>query len=78
MFFMTNEMVSIRYIADNLGLTESAVKQACQQQRLMNTKKVGKTWMVHLPEFKNYWNIKDIEEDSLYKDFTYWWYKLSI
>jgi len=71
MFFMTNEMVSIRYIADNLGLTESAVKQACQQQRLMNTKKVGKTWMVHFPECKNYWNIKDIEEDSLYKDFTY-------
>ena len=37
---MTNEMVSIRYIVDNLGLTESAVKQARQQQRLMNTKRL--------------------------------------
>jgi len=23
----------------------------------MNTQKVGKTWIVHLPEVENYWNI---------------------
>lgn len=70
-FFMINEMVGIKYIADNLGLTESAVKQACQQERLLNTKKLGKNWMVHMPECRAYWNIPDIEENNLYKDWIY-------
>lgn len=45
--FMLNDMVPIKYVVENLGLTESAVKQACQQERLLNTRKVGKTWLVH-------------------------------
>ncbi|MBW6408782.1 hypothetical protein [Clostridium weizhouense] len=70
-FFMINEMVGIKYIVENLGLTESAVKQACQQERLLNTKKIGKNWMVHIPECRAYWNIPDIEENHLYKDCIY-------
>lgn len=69
--FMINEMVGIKYIVENLGLTESAVKQACQQERLLNTKKVGKNWMVHIPECRAYWNIPDTEESHLYKDWVY-------
>lgn len=69
--FMLSEMVGIKYIVENLGLTESAVKQACQQERLLNTKKVGNNWMVHIPECRTYWNIPDSEESHLYKDWLY-------
>lgn len=71
LFFMLNEMVEIKYLAKKLDLTESAVKQACQQERLMNTRKVGNTWLVHIPECRAYWNIPDTEEKHLYKDWVY-------
>lgn len=70
-FFMINEMVGIKYIVETLGLTESQVKQACQQERLLNTKKIGRNWMVHIPECRAYWNIPDAEEGHLYKDWEY-------
>lgn len=70
-FFMINEMVGIKFIVDALGLTESQVKQACQQERLLNTKKIGRNWMVHIPECRAYWNIPDTEEGHLYKDWEY-------
>lgn len=69
--FMTTEMVGIKYIVENLGLTEGAVKQACQQERLLNTKKMGKNWMVHIPECRSYWNIPDTDSKHLYKDWKY-------
>lgn len=70
--YMINGMVDIKYMAKNYDLTESAIKQACQQERLLNTRKVGKTWMVHIYECKAYWNIKDeLEEKHLYKDWVY-------
>lgn len=68
--FMLNEMVGIKYITDNFDLTEYQIKQACQQERLLNTRKVGKTWLVHIPEVLNYWGIKN-NEDGLYKDWEY-------
>jgi len=64
-FFMTNEMVGIKYIVEKFGLTESAVKQACQQERLMNTKKFHGRWMVHIPEVVAYWDIEDAEYTNL-------------
>lgn len=70
-FFMINEMVGIKDAAEILGLTETAIKQACQQERLLNTTKVGKTWLVHLPECRFYWNIKDDNEDHLYYNYIY-------
>lgn len=70
-FFMINEMVGIKDVAEMLGLTETAIKQACQQERLLNTRKVGKTWLVHIPECRNYWNIKDDNEDYLYYNYIY-------
>ena len=66
-----NEMVGIKELCSILGLTESAVKQACQQERLLNTKKIGKNWMVHIPECRAYWNIPDEDEKHLYKDYIY-------
>lgn len=71
--FYINGMVGIKDIIDILGgvITESAVKQACQQERLLNTKKVGKTWLVNIQECRAYWNIPDEDESHLYKDWVY-------
>ena len=62
---------NIKYIVENLGLTESAVKQACQQQRILNTKKIGKSWIVHIPECRAYWNIQDTDNSHLYQNWEY-------
>lgn len=72
-FFMINCMVSIKELCEILqGLSESQVKQACQQERLLNTKKVGKAWLVHIYECKEYWNIDRLDnEKSLYCNFEY-------
>lgn len=72
-FFMINGMVGIKDIVEILGgvVTESAVKQACQQERLLNTTKIGKSWIVHIPECRAYWNIPDEDEKHLYKDYIY-------
>lgn len=72
-FFMTNCMVQIKDLVGILDnkITETAVKQACQQERLLNTQKIGKTWLVHIPECRAYWNIPEIEETHLYKDYIY-------
>lgn len=70
-FFMINEMVGIKDAAEMLALTETAIKQACQQERLLNTRKIGRNWMVHIPECRAYWNIKDTNEEHLYKDWIY-------
>lgn len=69
--FMLNEMVDIKYVVKNLRLSESQVKQACQSERLMNTRKVGKTWQVHIPECRLYWDIPDKDNTHLYKDWVY-------
>ena len=68
---MENGFVGIKDIAKYLGLTESAVKQACQQNRLLNTRKIGKTWLVHIPECRAYWGIPDTDVTHLYKDWEY-------
>ena len=52
---MISEMVGIKYIVENLGLSENAIKQACQQENLLNTQKVGKTWLIHISECRSYW-----------------------
>lgn len=70
-FFMINEMVGIKDAAEMLDLTESAIKQACQQERLLNTRKVGKSWMVHIPECRSYWNKPDTNEEHLYSNWIY-------
>lgn len=69
--FMLNEMVGISYVVKNLGLTVSDVKQACQDNRLLNTKKIGENWMVHIPECRAYWNMPDENDKHLYKNFIF-------
>ena len=56
---LTTGMISIKNAAEIIGVPESTIKQACQQERLMNTIKISKTWIVNLNECKTYWNISD-------------------
>lgn len=72
-FFMTNCMVGIKDVVKILDnkVTATAIKQACWQERLLNTKKVGKTWLVHIPECRAYWNIPNTNEEYSYKDYIY-------
>lgn len=72
-FFMLNEMISIKDMVDVLDnkVSETAIKQACQQERLMNTSKVGKAWLVHIPECRAYWDINDNDETHLYNNWEY-------
>ena len=60
-FFYNSEMLEIKEAVEILNgtVTESAIKQACQQERLLNTQKIGKTWLVSGPECRAYWNIPD-------------------
>lgn len=70
LFFMDTCLVSIKEAAEETGLTETAIKQACQQERLLNTKKIGKTWLVHMYEVRQYWNIST-DKEGLYKGWEY-------
>lgn len=46
-------------VASELTLiSESTIKQACQQGRLLNVYKSGATWIVNLNEVAKYWNCK--------------------
>lgn len=71
--FYTGEMVGIKDIVKILGnvVTESAVKQACQQERLLNTKKLSHSWIVHIEECRAYWNVPDTDDSHLYKNWIY-------
>lgn len=71
LFFMETSFAGIKQAEEYTGVTESTIKQACQQERLLNTKKLGKSWLVHLPEVRAYWNIPDVDEKHLYKDWEY-------
>jgi len=68
--YMLNSMVTIKVASERLGISESTIKQACQQERLLNTKKIGTTWEVHMHECRAYWNIKDIDSPA-YIDWKY-------
>lgn len=57
--FLHCAMKEIKIVAEQLGLTVGQIKQACQQERLLNTKKVGATWEVNIHECRKYWNIAE-------------------
>ena len=69
-FFYIGEMNSIKDTCAVLGLNEETIKKACQEERLLNTKKVGNGWQVNLRECMQYWS-KTLKEDGLYKDWVY-------
>lgn len=71
LFFMDTSFVGLKDAEEILGISESALKQACQQERLLNTKKLSRNWMVHIPECRAYWNIPDMNEKNLYKNWEY-------
>lgn len=47
--------VNIKLASELTGITEAAIKQACQQERLLSVYKIGKTWVVNLYEVSEYW-----------------------
>lgn len=69
--YMTNEMMPISVVAEKLGIKDTTIKQAAQQERLLNTQKLGKTWLVHLPECEAYWNKNCHKEGNLYLKYIY-------
>jgi excisionase family DNA binding protein len=56
-------MLSVTEASELTGIKNNTIKQACQQGRLFNIKKVGKGWQVNIDEVKEYWDVK--EERSL-------------
>lgn len=60
---MQTGLYSIKEVAQKLNLNEETIKKAAQQEKLLNTKKVGKTWLVNYNEVKDYWNKGDDKND---------------
>ena len=70
--YMNIEMKSLAFISEQIGLSVSTIKQACQQERLLNTQKHGKTWLAHIDECREYWNIEKQEDNKLlFSEFKY-------
>ena len=53
---MSIRLQPIKEIVEELGINEETIKKACQSERLLNTKKVGRMWLVDVDEVKKYWN----------------------
>lgn len=70
LFFYTGEMNSLKDTCKLLGLNEETVKKAAQEERILNTRKAGRGWQVHLRECMQYWNVT-LKEDGPYKDWLY-------
>lgn len=68
--FYTGDMDTIKRTCIILGLKEDTLKKACQKEKLLNTKKVGREWHVNLRECMKYWNII-LKEDGFYNNSIY-------
>lgn len=53
------DMIPISEAVKIIKQSQTAIKQACQQERLLNIEKRSKTWFVHLDECKEYWKVRD-------------------
>lgn len=51
--------VSIKNASLLTGIPETTIKQACQQERLLNTLKTSNTWIVNLNEIAEYWGLQN-------------------
>lgn len=69
--YMITGMVGIKRMAEIIGVKETTIKQACQQERLMNTVKIGSNWTVHIPECRAYWNKPEEDQTLAYYEFEY-------
>lgn len=63
--FMLTQMASIKQTSQLFRLTETRLKQACQQNRLLNTQKLGNVWLVHLPECVSYFKLEVKDKNLL-------------
>ncbi len=50
-------MYSLVEASEIVGINNETIKQACQDGRLFNVRKVGRGWQVNLNEIKEYWKI---------------------
>lgn len=69
--FIMQSLVSLKIAEETLGISTSTLKRYCQEEKLLNTKKVGKTWLVNIEECIDVFNISigskldDIYEEAL-------------
>lgn len=55
-FKMLTSMLTIAEASEITGIPVTTIKTACLNERLLNTRKSGRTWLVSLEEVKEYWN----------------------
>lgn len=55
-------LVSIKEAAETTKINENTIKKACQNNELLNKRKVGKTWIVDCNEIKKHWENNNIEK----------------
>jgi len=55
-------LVSIKEAAETTKINENTIKKACQNNELLNKRKVGKTWLVDCNEIKKHWENNNIEK----------------
>lgn len=57
-------MYSLSEASEMTRINADTIKQACQDGRLLNVRKVGRGWQVNLGEVKAYWNITEENRDE--------------
>ena len=50
-------MVTVKEASEITGVKPNTIKQAAESERLINTKKAGKTWIVNVREVIHYWHL---------------------
>ena len=71
LFDLTNCLVTINEASNKTSVNEGTIKHACQTNRLVNTKKIGKTWLVDLDEINQVFkNLKESKNNQNSFNFT--------
>lgn len=58
-FEMLTNMITLAEASELTEIPVTTIKNACLDERLLNVRKSGRTWLVNLLEIKEYWNIED-------------------
>ena len=55
LFLLNISMIDSKQCSKLFNVSKSGIKQACQQNRLSNSIKVGGNWLISIYECKDYW-----------------------
>lgn len=55
LFILNINMIDIKNCSKLFNISVSGIKQACQQNRLSNSIKIGGNWLVCIDDCKDYW-----------------------